>query len=593
MPPDRVERKLAAILAADVAGYSRLMGIDEEGTLAHLKAHRNELIDPKTAEHRGRVVKTTGDGILIEFSSAVDAVRCAIDIQRGMAGRNATLPEGTRIEFRIGINLGDIIIDGDDIQGDGVNIAARLEGISEVGGISISEDVWRQVDGKMPARFVDRGVQSLKNITRPVRVYCVTAVGADRPAADVARASVALPRLSIVVLPFASLSADAAEDYFADGITEDITTDLSRIPESFVIARNTAFTYKDKPTDPKQIGRALGIRYVLEGSIRRGGDRVRTNVQLIDTESGAHVWAERFDCDRVDLMDMQDEITGRVANALGAQLVDAESRRSLREHPTDPDAVDLTMRGWATLHHVLSPESLTEARTPFEQAIARDPRATDAAIGLAYSYARMVNSGFTDTPEADLAQAYEHVARALALGPDRAKAHWVHGLILRTQRRLEQSVAAFETAIALDRNFAGAYGSLGDVMTFLGKPEETIRLNNRAMRLSPRDPEFGNWQFDVGFAYELLERYEEAVVWLLRARATNPKLPFLPVVLASVYGMMGRLDEARTELASLRWAPGIATIAKLRPLAPFDHPAIRERTERILFQGLRNAGMAE
>jgi adenylate cyclase len=594
VPPEHVERRLAAILAADVAGYSRLMGADEEGTLARLKAHRRELIDPMIAEHRGRVVKTTGDGMLVEFPSAIDAVRCAIDLQHGMAGRNVGVAEDERIAFRIGINLGDIIIDGDDILGDGVNIAARLETISEPGGISVSEEVWRLVERKVPARFVDCGEQRLKNIARPVRVYRVAAEGAEPPAGENGRTSVAAPRLSIVVLPFASLSGDAAEDYFADGITEDVTTDLSRIPDSFVIARNTAFTYKGKATDARRIGRELGVRYVLEGSVRRGGNRVRTNIQLIDAESGAHLWAERFDCDRADLMEVQDEITGRVANALDAQLIDAESRRSLREHPTNPDAVDLSMRGWAMLHQSVSRESLTAARSLFNEALARDERATDAAIGLAYTYARTANSGLTDTPEADLAEAERHVGRALALGPDRAKAHWVRGLILRTQRQVEQAVAAFETAIALDRNFAGAYGALGDVVTFLGKPEETIVLNHRAMRLSPRDPELGNWQFDIGFAYLLLEKYDDAVNWALRARATNPKLPFVSSVLAAAYGMTGRLEEARLEIAKFEGtALGTLGIRRLKNLAPFEHPGIRDRAERILFQGLRDAGMPE
>jgi len=590
----QIQRRLTTVVSADVAGYSRLASADEEGIVARLQALRQELIDPLIAAHGGRTVKLMGDGRLAEFGSVVDAVRCALEVQRGMAMRNVNVLPDNRIMFRIGIHLGDVIVESDgDLMGDGVNIAARIEALCEPGGICLSRAAHEQVEGKIAESFIDLGDKELKNIVRPVRVFAIDMRVSAAVAAPIA-ALPAAPRLSIVVLPFASLSADAAEDYFADGITEDITTDLSRIPDSFVIARNTAFSYKGKAADARRIGRELGVRYVLEGSVRRAGDRVRTNVQLIDAESGAHVWAERFDCERSDLMDMQDEITGRVASALDAQLVDAESRRSLREHPADPDAIDLTMRGWATLHRVVSRESLTEARSLFEQAIARDTGAVNAAIGLAYSYARMVNSGLTDTPDAELAKAHASVTRALTLGPDRAKAHWVRGLILRTQRQLEQSVAAFETAIALDRNFAGAYGSLGDVMTFLGKPEETIPLNLRAMRLSPRDPEFGNWQFDIGFAYALLERYDDAVVWLLRARATNPKLPFVAGVLASVYGMTGRLDEARAELSTLQHAaPGIVGIKTLKPLAPFDHPAIRDTAERTFFQGLRNAGMPD
>jgi TolB-like protein len=393
------------------------------------------LIDPLIAAHGGRTVKLMGDGRLVEFRSVVDAVRCALEVQRGMAARNVNVVPEKRIAFRVGIHLGGVIVESDgDLMGDGVNIAARIQALSEPGGVSLSRAAHEQVEGKIAESFIDVGDKDLKNIARPVRVFALDMGDAADPAAPLA-ASVAAPRLSIVVLPFANLSADASEDYFADGITEDITTDLSRIPESFVIARNTAFTYKGKPVDARRIGRELGVRYALEGSIRRGGDRVRTNVQLIDAESGAHLWADRFDCDRSDLMDMQDEITGRVASALDAQLVDAESRRSLREHPAHADAVDLTMRGWATLHRVLSRESLDEARLLFEQATARDAGAVNAAIGLAYSFARMVNSGFTDTPEADLAKADAHVARALTLGPDRARAHWVRGLILRSQRQ--------------------------------------------------------------------------------------------------------------------------------------------------------------
>jgi adenylate cyclase len=335
-------RRLAAILAADVVGYSRLMGADEEGTHERLMAHRRELVDPKIGEHSGRIVKTTGDGMLAEFPSVVDAVRCAAEVQRAMIDREAGLPEDRRIRFRIGINLGDVIVDGDDIFGDGVNVAARLEALSDPGGLCISRMVRDQIRDKLPYAFEDRGEQSVRNIARPVRVYAlrpeaVAALQASNvpPATSIPQRAVA-PRLSIVVLPFTNLSNDPEQEYFADGITEDLTTDLSRITGSFVIARSTAFTYKGKPIDAKQIGRELGVRYLLEGSVRRSGQQVRVNAQLLDAETGAHLWAERFDREVGDLFDLQNEITGRIAGTVGSELVIVEAGRST-DHP---DALD-------------------------------------------------------------------------------------------------------------------------------------------------------------------------------------------------------------------------------------------------------------
>src|SRR5215813_1413390 len=359
-----VERRLAAILAADVAGYLRLMGADEEGTLARLNTHRRELIDPKIAEHRGRIVKTTGDGMLVEFPSVVDAVRCAIEVQQRMSEHNVDVPSDHRIEFRIGINLGDIIIDGDDIYGDGVNIAARLEGLAEPGGLCISRTVRDQIRDKLPYAFEEIGEQILKNIARPVRAYTLNAaaVAASSPVAIMtdARNQASLttaPRLSIVVLPFANLSNDPEQEYFADGITDDLTTDLSRISDSFVIARNTAFTYKGKPVDAKRIGRELGVRYVLEGSVRRTSDQVRVNVQLIDAETGAHVWADRFEADRANIVEAQNEITGRLAQTLNLELVRDAANRVEKEKGIHPEARDFVMRGWAAQTKPISPST--------------------------------------------------------------------------------------------------------------------------------------------------------------------------------------------------------------------------------------------
>ncbi len=356
-------RRLAAILAADVAGYSRLMGVDEEGTLERLKSLRRDLLDPKIAEHRGRLVKTTGDGILVEFASVVDAVRCAIAVQQAMPERNTDVGADSRIELRIGINLGDVIVEGDDLYGDGVNIAARIEALADAGGVFVSNTVHDQVRDRLPFAFEDLGEQQVKNIARPVRVYRVrdplTHPAAEAPGSRLSRsagegaerrrreAGEGSPRLSIVVLPFANLSHDPEQEYFADGITEDLTTDLSRIADSFVISRNTAFTYKGRRVDVRQVGRELGVRHVLEGSVRLTGDRVRVNVQLTDAETGAHLWADRFDTSRADLDQAQDEITGRLAHTLNRELVVAAVGRLEGQHKTDPDARDLVMRGWA------------------------------------------------------------------------------------------------------------------------------------------------------------------------------------------------------------------------------------------------------
>ena len=363
-------RKLAAIVAADVVGFSRLAGADEDRTLARLRALRSDLIDPTIAVHSGRVVKRTGDGILVEFRSVVDAVRCAIEVQNGMIERNAGLPPERRIEFRVGIHLGDVVEEADgDLMGDGVNIAARLEGIAAPGAICLSEDAYRQVKARLDLAVSDLGSTQLKNIAEPVRVYSLQ-VGVPaqaRPAAPAKPSASTPPRLSIVVLPFANLGGDPEQEYFVDGVTESLTTDLSRISGSFVIARNTAFTYKGKPIDVKQIGRELNVRYVLEGSVQRGGNRLRVNVQLIDAETGNHLWAERFDKPVADLFDMQDEIVARLANQLNTELVAAEARRA--ERAPKPNSMDLYFQGMVWFNKGMTPENLAQARSYFERAL--------------------------------------------------------------------------------------------------------------------------------------------------------------------------------------------------------------------------------
>jgi TolB-like protein/class 3 adenylate cyclase len=431
-------RRLAAILAADVAGYSRLMGADEEGTHERLKAHRRELVDPKIGEHSGRIVKTTGDGMLVEFSSVVDAVRCAAEVQRAMIDREAGMPEDRRIRFRIGINLGDIIVDGDDIFGDGVNVAARLEALSEPGGFCISRTVRDQIRDKLAYAFEDLGEQSVKNIARPVRVYALRpAAVADLAALSVQFASpisqaTVVPRLSIVVLPFTNLSNDLDQQYFADGITEDLTTDLSRIADIFVIARNTAFTYKGKSIDAKRVGRELGVRYLLEGSVRRSGPQVRVNAQLVDAETGAHLWAERLDRDMGDLFRLQNEITGQIARELQFELVIADAGRLTAR----PDVLDYILRGRAAWWKSTYGTNYAEALDLFEHALALDPQAVEAQIWLALMLInRVLDSAggyfHYDTPDVDLQRADELVARALRVSPNSAWAHYVKGQVLR------------------------------------------------------------------------------------------------------------------------------------------------------------------
>jgi adenylate cyclase len=540
-------RRLAAILAADVAGYSGLMGADEEGTHERLQAHRRELVGPKIGEHFGRIVKNTGDGVLAEFPSVVDAVRCAAELQRTMTDREAAMPEDRRIRFRIGINLGDVIVEDDDIFGDGVNVAARLEALAEPGGICISRMVRDQIRDKLPLALEDLGEQSVKNIARPVRVYALRAETAEAPRATslptdppislpvavhprrttariatAAGAAAALviaaaawwlwpaakpspasavaattsiaqpltaPRLSIVVLPFANLSDEKEEQYFADGITEDVTTDLSRISDSFVISRSTAFTYRNKPIDVKQIGRELGVRYLLEGSVRRSGNQLRVSAQLIDAETDAHLWADRFDRDIGDLFALQNEITSRLANALSVELIAAETTR-----PTEhPDALDYILRGRAAQSKPVSRENFAEQISLFEHALALDPQSFEGQSRLAIALAGRVLNGVTDSAGADLARAEGLVGQALAASPRYAYAHHTKATVLRAQNRCEEATPEYETALALNHNMAYALIGLGWCKVYAGSLDEAIALVEQAIRLSPREPGIGLW----------------------------------------------------------------------------------------------------
>ena len=455
-------RKLAAILVADVVGYSRLAGADEDRTLARLRGLRSDLLDPAIAAHRGRIVKRTGDGSIIEFRSVVDAVRCAIEVQTGLIDRNAGVQPERRIEFRVGIHLGDVVEEADgDLMGDGVNIAARLEGIAKPGAICLSEDAYRQVKGRLNLAVTELGTKELKNIAEPIRVYSLD-VGKPaqaKPAPAPAPEKSAPPRLSIVVLPFANIGGDPEQEHFVDGVTESLTTDLSRIRLAVVIGRNTAFTYKGKPVDLKTIGRELNVRYVLEGSVQRGGDRMRVNVQLIDAETGSHLWAERFDKPLADLFDMQDEIVARLANALNAQLVAAEARRA--EQAPNPNSMDLYFQGLAWFNKGWTPDIVARARSFFDRALSADPGNVDALIGLASVDVVEGASSFVTDPMAAFAAAEAKSTEALSSVPDHARGHMWLGVAEVFTKRAAEGIAECEHALALDRNLANAHSAIG------------------------------------------------------------------------------------------------------------------------------------
>jgi TolB-like protein/class 3 adenylate cyclase len=590
---ERIERRLTAILAADVAGYSRLTGLDEEGTHVRLQDHIRTLVDPKIAEHRGRVVKNTGDGMLAEFSSVVDAMRCALDVQRGMVERNTNVPQEERIEFRIGINVGDIIIDRDDIFGDGVNVAARLEGLAEPGGICVSARVREYAQDQLNVIFEDVGEQRLKNIPRPVRAYrlLLDPAGKTRPAPAVPQEDGAVvPRLSIVVLPFANLSNDPEQEYFADGLTDDLTTDLSQWTDSFVIACSTAFNYKGKAVDATQIGRTLHVRYVLEGSVRRSKNRVRVGVQLIDTKTGGHLWAERFDRDIADLLEMQDEITGRIALALHYKFTELGRRRA--ERSNHPDALDLEFRGLAALYKPSSQATLGMARGFFEDALKIDNCSTRAWAGLSEAHAGTVLGRWSEAPADQLQAAEDAAERALACDPTNPAAHIAKAAVLFAEIKLEAALIEYERVIELGYRWPVAYARMGILNALLGRPEETFPLVEKAIRLSPHDSNLGEWYLSIGIAWFMMDRLEEAIIWLRRSTEANPKLGINYSALASVCSLLGRSEEAGDALSAYMSLHPMMTINTLRSSRYSDHPVYLAWRERF-YQGLRKAGLPE
>jgi TolB-like protein/class 3 adenylate cyclase len=586
-------RKIAAILVADVVGYSLLAGADEEGTLARLRTLRSDLIDPAIQAHHGRTVKRTGDGSLVEFRSVVDAVRCAIDVQHGMVERNAGLPPERRIELRVGIHLGDVVEEADgDLMGDGVNVAARLEGIAAPGGICLSEQAYWQVKGRLDLAVSDLGPIQLKNIVEPIRVYSLEIGAPTLPTRAPAPApeKSGPPRLSIVVLPFANIGGDSEQEHFVDGVTESLTTDLSRIRGSFVIGRNTAFSFKGKAVDLKQIGRELNVRYVLEGSVQRGGNRMRVNVQLIDTETDNHLWAERFDKPLADLFDMQDEIVARLAGALNAQLVAAEARRA--EHAPNPDSMDLYFQGMTSLNKGQAPDTLAQARSFFDRALAADPDNVDALIGSAAADFVMGASLLVADPEVAFTAAEAKLTKALSAVPDHGRGHMRLGIVDMWTKRAAEGVAECEHAVELDRNLASAHAFIGQGKIFIGRAEETEAHIAEALRLSPRDTYA--WMIHVGQAKNHLGSWEQAVTWSRRSIEANRNFSPANFTLAAALAQLGRLGEARSAVKAGLVLNPTFSISRARAFwrAASDDPTYLAQLEPI-FEGLCKAGVLE
>ena len=547
MPEQPVQRKLAAILAADIAGYSRLVGLDEEGTLARLRSLRQEIIDPTIAEHRGRIVKTTGDGMLIEFASIVDTVRCAVAVQRASADSDAALPEDRRIQFRVGINLGDIVIEGEDILGDGVNVAARLESIAEPGGICISDDVYRQVHGKVGVEFADLGEQSLKNIARSVRAYRVVL---DNPVTAPA-ATLPLPdKPSIAVMPFQNMSGDPEQEYFVDGMVEEIITALSRIRWFVVLARNSTFSYKGQSPDIKRVSCELGARYVVEGSARKLGDRVRITAQLIDAQSGAHLWADRFDGLLEDVFDLQDKVAASIAGVIEPALQAAETARTAGRATPDLTAYDLYLRADAL--YLSSAARIPEALRLLDEAIACDPRYGPALARAAVGYHRLIYDNRSGDREGDRRKGIDFARRALEVASDDPLTVVNAAFALAYfGEDIGAMMALVDRALALNPSFSRGWHLSGVLRLWAGQPEVAIEHLKTALRLSPH-ARTGWSHADLGAAYFVSQRFDEAVPELQLVIQEDPSLPLGYRFLAACLAHMGRLDEARATIARLR-----------------------------------------
>jgi adenylate cyclase len=631
-------RKIAAILVADVVGYSRLAGADEDRTLSRLRGLRSDLIDPAGAAHHGRIVKHTGDGSLIEFRSVVDAVRCAIEVQNGLIERNAGLPPDRRIEFRVGIHLGDVVEESDgDLMGDGVNIAARLEGICKPGAVCLSEDAYRQVRGRLELAVADLGPTQLKNIAEPIRVYslevgapaqakpsepkrrlspALIAIGiaalavlaaasawyflaANRPAGVATNAPAEAARLSIVVLPFANLSGDPGQDYLVDALTDELTTSLARIRDSFVIARNTAMTFKGKPVDAKAIGKDLGVRYVLEGSVQPSGNQMRVNAQLIDAESGAHLWAEQFDTPRADLLQTQDAIVTHLANAMNLQLIQAEGARVKRTPAANRDAEDLALQCSAGSYKAgFVGKEADAAYALCEQALAIDPNNVRALQALGVKFYMRAPVGASVDPKGDLERADELESKALALDPDWTWPHDAKGGILRLQARYQEAVAEHERALALDPSNEDAAASVGMDYAMLGRFDKSLEYFDQAILGSPHDPSLAYWYGGKAWANFGLKNYDQAIEAARQAIAIKPNYnQFSHVFLVAALALTDHEAQAREALQRYLALPSTGprkTIAAWKTYwsAQRGDPPRVEANERV-YDGLRKAGMPE
>jgi adenylate cyclase len=588
---ERVERRLAAVMAGDVAGYSRLMGRDEEHTLAQLKAFRKTLVDPRIATHRGRIVKTTGDGMLVEFASAVDAARCGVEIQREMAQQNAEVPPELRIEFRIGIHVGDIIIDDNDIFGDGVNIAARLEGIAEPGGVCISDDAHRQIRGKIDVVFDDIGEQTLKNIAEPMRAWHMRLAGETAPAirsnpSPIHVQALALPdKPSIVVLPFDNMSAEPGQDYLADGIVEAITAALSCIRSFFVIARSSAFTYKGRTTNARDIGKELGVAYLLEGSVQKAGNRLRIIVQLIETAGGAHVWSSRFDGAMDDFFDLEDRITEQVAGALQPSIRIAEIERSRRKRPQDLGSYDFTMRA---MPHVWAFEKAESARAIelLEKALAIDP-AYPLALSLAgWCHAQRAVYNWAEEIAASQAMARSLAERAAEISGDDPIILAVLGAVHTFVRNHGTARVLLERAVALDPNAAWAWSRLGWLENYTDQPQKAIGSFERALRLSPIDPMNFNNYVGLGSSHEVAQEYDKAALFYRRALEERPNATWIYRHLASSLSGGGRIEEAKQALAEMmRYYPDL-TVSKFKQAMVFSSATMDRVADNLRKLGL-------
>jgi len=591
---ERVERRLAAVLAADVAGYSRLMGLDEEGTLARLKIARKTVVDPALASHRGRIVKTTGDGMLVEFASAVDAARCAVEVQRGMVDHNADVPQEVRLEFRIGIHIGDIIVDDNDIFGDGVNIAARLEGIAEPGGVCISDDTQRQIRTKVDFAFDDMGPQALKNISEPIRAWRMR-VGASSASALRKSASVssgqtlALPdKPSIAVLPFQNMSGDPEQEYFVDGLTEDIITELARISSMSVIARNSTFVYKGKAIDVKRVGRELGARYVLEGSVRHANQRVRVTAQLVETVAGRHLWAEKYDRDLADIFEIQDEITRSVVGSTETQVVLSEGSLAERRERPDFRTWDLAKRGLKKIYE-LTRESLEVAHEIAGELTRIDPSFAKGHQLLAAAKYHLVLMGYSNSPREMLDAALQSAQKSILLDDTDERSYWILGGILgQGLGRHDKAISAYRRALELNPSFSVAFGSLGTVLALAGRVDESIRNSETCVSLNSRDPSIFFRFSGLALAHFVAQDYAKAREW--SGKAVQRKRDWWQghALLVSSCALLGEHDEARAAVRDWLQAIPSATVSNLPPL-PFRNATDTERFR----DGLRKAAFPE